>query len=231
MRRLLMLLCSVALFWGTNCPAEPLQPTIVVTGHGKATAPPDMATIQTGVITQAATAQQALQANNQAMQQLLSVLKQNQIADKDLQTSQFDLSPQYKTDERGRDPQIVGYRAANQVRVRVRNLPRLGQVLDALVSAGSNQLNGISFEIDDPTGVLNQARNRAIADARSRAELYAQAAGVRVGKVISISEQSVPVPGPFPARAMMAEAAAVPVAAGEQELSATIQMVFELQTD
>ncbi len=230
MRPLMILFCLAAMLMGSNCPADTQQPTIVVSGQGKATAPPDMATIQTGVVTQAATAQQALQANNQAMEQLLSVLKQNQIADKDVQTSQIDLSPQYKTDERGRDPQIVGYRASNQVRVRVRNLPRLGQVLDALVDAGSNQLNGISFGIDDPTGVLNQARNRAIADARSRAELYAQAAGVRVGKVISISEQSAPGPTPYPARAMMAEAA-VPVAAGEQELSATVQMVFELQAD
>ena len=119
----------------------------------------------------------------------------------------------------------------NQVQVRVRNLPDLGKVLDSLVSAGSNQISGISFGIDDSTGVLNQARNRAVADARSRAELYAHAAGVKVGKVISISEQAIQVPQPrMLGRAMMAAemSSKVPVATGEQELRATVHAVFEM---
>ena len=214
-------------------PAADLQPTISVTGRGTASSPPDMATIITGVTTHAETAQAALEANNRAMQNLLDVLKENQIADKDVQTSNFDMSPEYQRDPRGQNnPKIIGYRATNQVRVQVRNLPQLGKVLDSLVFAGSNQVSGIGFGIDDPTGVLNQARQRTVADARSRAALYAQAAGVRLGHVISISEEPAMGPQPrFQARAMLAEANAVPVATGEQELSATIQMVYTIQAE
>jgi uncharacterized protein YggE len=108
----------------------------------------------------------------------------------------------------------------------------LGKVLDALVQVGSNQISGISFGIDDPTGVLNQARSRAIADAKMRAQLYAQAAGVRVGKVLTIRESSVPMPRPQNLAlgfAAEARSAAVPVATGEQELSASVTVVFELE--
>lgn len=204
--------------------------TISVTGEGQATAPPDMATIQTGVVTQAEAATDALASNNEAMEHVMSVLKELQIAQKDIQTSGFSVSPQYRRDAQGRtEPVIVSYLVTNQVRVRVRNLPDLGEVLDALVGAGSNQLSGISFGIDDPTGVLNQARNRAVADARSRAELYAQAAGVTVGQVLTISEQSVQFPQPLQFASRELAAAAVPVATGEQELRATIHMVFKLE--
>ncbi len=222
----LMLSASAAL-------ADEAQRTISVSGQGKATAPPDLATINTGVVTQASTASEALAANNEAMQRILDVLKLERIAAKDVQTSRFDVRPEYKRDNRGRtSPQVVGYRVTNQVRVRVRNLPDLGDVLDALVDAGSNQVSGIRFEIDDPTGVLNQARNRAVADARSRANLYAHAAGVRVGKVLSISEQAVQLPRPqFFARSAEAATAGVPVATGEQQLQATVHMVFAISDE
>ena len=211
---------------------EPSKRTISVMGEGKAAAPPDMATIHTGVVTQAEKARDALDANNTAMEGIMAALKSHRIAAKDIQTSSFDVRPEYKRGRRGQvQPEIVGYRVTNQVRVHVRNLPDLGEVLDALVGAGSNQVSGISFGIDDPTGVLNQARNRAISDARSRAELYTQAAGVRVDKVLSISEQPVAVPRPqYFGRAVAAEAAgAVPVATGEQEIRATVHMVFALE--
>ena len=206
--------------------------TISVSGDGTVSAPPDMATIRTGVVTQAAKASDALDANNAAMKRIMDVLKSNKIAPKDIQTSSFDVRPEYKRGPRGQQqPEIIGYQVTNQVQVRVRNLPTLGEVLDAMVTAGSNQISGISFGIDDPTGPLNQARKRAISDARSRAELYAQAAGVRVGKVISISEQRVTVPRPqYVGRAFAAEAvSAVPVARGEQQLRATVHMVFALE--
>ena len=211
--------------------ADDIQRTISVTGQGKATAPPDMATIQTGVVTQADRASDALTANNEALEKIMNVLKEHQIATKDVQTSNFDVRPEYKRGPRGhQQPEIVGYRVTNQVRVRVRNLPDVGKVLDSLVRAGSNQVSGISFSIDDPTGVLNQARNRSVSDARSRAKLYAHAAGVRVGKVISISEQFAHSPAPrFLGRGMAAAAAAeVPIATGEQEVQATVQMVFSI---
>ncbi|MBI1902504.1 MAG: SIMPL domain-containing protein [Planctomycetia bacterium] len=211
--------------------AAEIERTISVTGQGRAFSPPDMAAIHTGVVTEDKTASQALAKNNKAMAALLDVLKEHKIAAKDVQTSSFHVAPVYKQDERGRTlPEIVAYRVTNQVRVHVRNLPDLGEVLDAIVQAGSNQVSGISFGIDDPTGVLNQARNRAVADARSRAELFAQAAGVRVGKVLTIADSQTYVPRPeFFARGAEAQAAGVPIATGEQEVQAAVHIVFALE--
>jgi uncharacterized protein YggE len=206
--------------------------TISVSGNGKASAPPDMATIQTGVVTQANTAREALSANNEAMAKLLDVLKQHGIADKDVQTSSFNVHPVYKHDPEGRsEPEVTGYRVHNQVSVDVRHLAKLGQVLDALVEAGSNQISGISFGVDDPTGILNQARSRAISDAKNRAEVYAQAAGVKVGRVQAIREQPVQFPPPIPMARMafQAEAAGVPVATGEQDFEVTVYVEYALE--
>ena len=237
MRYLVPTLATIIFITAVGQPAcaDELQRTISVSGQGTASAPPDVATIQTGVVTQAAVAGEALAANSRAVKKIMEVLETHRIAAKDIQTSNFDVRPEY---ERGRGsgggqrrPNIVGYRVTNQVRVRLRHLPDLGKVLDALVAAGSNQISGISFGIDDPSGVLNQARNRAVRDARSRAELYAHAAGVRLGKVISISEQAAPVPQPRMRGMMMAAeaASAVPVATGEQEMRTTVYMVFALE--
>ena len=125
--------------------------TIRVTGVGQVKAPPDMATIYTGVVTQASDAELALAANNSAMRQIMRVLTEQQVAKKDIQTSSFNVSPEYERPPRGGRPtqKIIGYRVTNQVQVHVRNLPNLGEVLDALVSAGSNRVSGISFGIDD----------------------------------------------------------------------------------
>jgi uncharacterized protein YggE len=211
---------------------EEFRRTISVTGQGEATVPPDMADIQTGVVTRGVAAAEALSANNEVMEKILGVLKMFKIASKDVQTSSFNVSPEYKRNERGQtQPTIVGYRVTNQVRVEVRNLADLGKVLDALVRAGSNEVSGVSFGIDDPTGVLNQARNRAIANAHSRAELYAQAAGVRLGKVLTISEQPIEFPQPRYLGLSLAKegVSSVPVATGEQEFRVRIHMVFALE--
>jgi uncharacterized protein YggE len=205
---------------------------ISVTGDGKAAAPPDMAIIQTGVVTYRPKAAEALSANNEAMEQILGVLNTFEIAPKDVQTSGFNVRPEYKRDERGRtQPEIVGYRVTNQVSVKVRNLTKLGKVLDTLVRAGSNQLSGVTFGLEDPGGVLNQARNLAVADARGRAELYAEAAGVRLGKVLTISEQPIEIPQPkgFVRAMAMESVSSVPMATGEQEVHARIHMVFGLE--
>ena len=214
--------------------AEELPRTISVSGQGKAGTPPDMATIRTGVVTQSATAREALTANNRAMEKVMSVLKQRNIAGKDIQTSGFSVYPEYArqtSPQRGpRNNEITGYRVTNNVSVKVRNLPRLGEILDGLVQAGSNQLSGVSFGLSDPRAIMNDARKNAIDDARARAELYAQATGVKVGKVISISEQSIQPPRPmFQARGYGgAMADSVPIATGEQEVSATINVMYEL---
>ena len=208
---------------------QSLPRTISVTGNGSATSPPDMATINTGVVTQGKNAADAMKANNEIMAKLMAALKAQKIPAKDIQTSDFSVSPQYSRDDRGRTQQeIVGYRVSNQVRVVIRNLPELGTVLDTLVSTGSNRVSGISFGITDSDGILNEARNNAIANARSKAKLYAQALGIKVGKVVSVSESSVIAPRPqFFARAAMADSA-VPIASGEQELTATIDVVFAI---
>jgi len=208
------------------------QRTITVNGQGKASAPPDMANIETGVVTHGVTAIEALSENNQIMGRIMDILIGHKIAEKDVQTSILNVTPEYMRDERGRvEEKIIGYSVRNQVQVRVRNLNDLGQVIDALVRAGSNQISGISFGIDDPAKIINQARERAIADARGRAGLYARSAGVRVGKIIAINEQTTDWPRPQGAYRMydLQAVSSVPVATGEQEYNVTIQMVFTLE--
>jgi uncharacterized protein YggE len=233
--RILLSLLGVLLILASAVQAEDkkqFRRTITVNGMGRAFSPPDMATIQTGVVTYGSAASEALSANNKVMVNIMDVLEKNHIASKDVQTANLNISPEYKRDDRGRkEPEIVGYRVTNQLRVRVHNLKNLGEVIDALVRAGSNQVSGIRFGIDDPSEVLRQARNRAIVDARSRAGLYAQAAGVRIGKVLAITEQSIDFPRPQRlARGFAAEAvSSVPVATGEQEFHVRIMMVFALE--
>ena len=228
----LFLIATLLMVAQAHADQDEFTRTISVIGQGKAAAPPDMAVIQTGVVTTGPTASRALSANNEAMDNILDVLKTYKVASKDVQTSSFNVNPEFKRDERGRrQPGIVGYRVANQVRVKVRKLADLGKVLDALVRAGSNQVSGVSFGVDDPTDVLKEARKHAIADARSRAELYAQAAGVRLGDVLTISEQPIEIPQPRHFAPSLAKEAisSVPVAAGEQEFHVRIHMVFELE--
>lgn len=212
-----------------------VQRTITVSGTGTASASPDMATIRSGVTTTAATAKEALAANNVAMEGIMKVLISRNINVKDIQTSDFGVYPEYDRPAPGqrgnaRTNEIIGYRVTNTVSVKVRNLPRLGEILDALVQAGSNQINGIMFGISDPKAIMDDARRDAVDDARGRAELYAMATGVKVGKVLSISEQSIRPPQPmFGARIAMAEmASSVPVATGEQEVSASVNVMYEL---
>ena len=230
MARVLLLLILVS----ATAVAEELPRTITVTGTGKAGSAPDMATINSGVVSVSKTAQQALQTNSQLMEQLMQVLKSKNIADKDVQTSGFSVYPEYVRDAvpRGMKKmnQISGYRVSNNVSVKVRDLKRLGEILDALVQGGSNQISGIRFSIAKAKEVTNEARKEAVADARARAELYAEATGTRVGKVISISEQAIHSPRPVShMRMAMADmASSVPIASGEQEVSASVNVMYEL---
>jgi uncharacterized protein YggE len=197
-----------------------------------------MATVVVGVVSQAETAASALEQNNKSMQSVMDVLEKHGIAKKDIQTSGLNVSPVYNhNQERTRDRpevEIVAYRVQNQVRLRVRKLPELGKILDALVKAGSNQISGISFGVDDETGLLNQARSRAVRDAKSRADVLAQAAGVGVGPVRQISETSFMIPQPHHMEMSfqaMDRAAQIPIATGEQEFQVTVQVVFALKSE
>ena len=224
----LVMLASLAFV--STASADDMRSTVSVTGEGVVTAVPDMAMVSTGVTTEAATPEAALNANTAAMAELMKVLDQLDIADKDRQTSNFNVSPQYRRDrnESG-SPRIDGYRVSNQLTIRVRDLGELGGLLDALVKAGSNQLGNIRFDFSERGELVDKARQLAVADARKRAELYVDAADIDLGEVLSISESGVAVPRPPMMRsAMMAEAADVPIAVGESEIRATVHMVFEL---
>ena len=202
-------------------------PQITVTGEASVQAVPDMATISLGVTTLAPTAAEAMAANTAALSQVTERLKAAGIEARDLQTSSLSLNPNW-TGYDGSQPQTIsGYTASNQLSVRVRDVSKLGAVLDAAIADGANTLNGISFELSAPRPVLDQARKAAVEDARTRAELIAAAAGVKLGRVLSITEgggYGVPVPM-FKADAASAP---VPIEAGEIGMTASMTVSYEI---
>lgn len=203
---------------------------IAVEGKGTVIAVPDIASINAGVTTRANTAREALSANNKAMSSLFRLLSKSGIDDKDIRTSNFSVSPFYERYERNKQRKIAGYQAANQVTVTVRDLTKLGRLLDAVVSAGSNRVNGVQFSVAEPEKLLDQARRKAVKDAMRKATLYAEAAGSELGKILQIQERGTHHPRP---RIMAAEALrsdkAVPVSRGTQTLSATVGIRIELE--
>jgi uncharacterized protein YggE len=205
----------------------PLVRQITAIGRGEVTAVPDTAIVQLGVQTEAETARAALTENNAATEALIAKLKELGVADRDIQTSSFNIWPRY--DEKGNT--IVGYQVTNLVTVKIRNLNQTGTLLDQVVEVGANNVTGISFTIDNPTALEQQARNQAIADARSRAEAMAQASSVTLGQILTISENiASPLPVLYREAMPAAEAgAAVPVQPGEQSVVAQVQVTFELR--
>src|SRR4030095_4322477 len=214
MRRLL----AVALIVVMSLAAVPLvsaeepAPSITVVGSGSVSGVPDTAEVTAGVVTQAATASQAMSQNSATMEKVLKALAALGIADRDIHTTNVSIVPQRVSPPTGRPAPspmpsaVVGYEVTNQVRVRVRNLSSLGRLLDTLVSQGANALGGIGFSIADPAPLLEQARSKAIADARQKAEGYATAGGGEVGRESFIRDTSVGPPRPMAGR-MMAMAA------------------------
>ena len=209
--------------------AEEPAPSITVIGSGAASGPPDTAEVTAGVVTQATTAAQALGQNSAAMEQVLKALAALGIADRDIHTTNVSIVPLRAPSQSGRQQPaaVVGYEVTNQVRVRVRNLANLGRLLDTLVSQGANALGGIAFSIADPAPRLEQARIKAIADARQKAQVYAAAAGVKPGRVLFIRDTTAGLPRPMAARAMAS--AAVPIAPGEQELEVSVSVTYALE--
>ena len=211
--------------------AETAPATIAVTGEGKVEMAPDMAMLSLGVMTQADTAAAALKANSDGLSGALDRLKAAGIEGRDIQTSGLSLHPNIDYSSTGREPQVRGYTASNMLTVRLRDLSVLGQTLDAVVTEGANTLNGLSFGLQDPDEATDEARRRAVADAAHKAALYAEAASVTLGRIVTISEQG-NYGGPQPM--MMAEArlakdaGSVPVASGEISIGATISVVYEI---
>jgi uncharacterized protein len=203
-----------------------------VSATGEVTRVPDLAIISAGVQTLKPTATAAIEENAARMERVRAALERAGIEDKDIQTSQLSLNPEYQYDQ-NRPPRLTGYRASNTVNVKFRDLKRTGAILDALVAEGANQINGPSLTIDKPESALDEARTRAIANGRARADLYARALGMRVARLISVSESGgYAVPPPMPMVAMMAERSAdasSKIDPGTQQLQVSVSMSFELR--
>ncbi|MGZ8310541.1 MAG: SIMPL domain-containing protein [Allosphingosinicella sp.] len=215
-------------------PAEvrPISGTrLDVSANGEVTRVPDIARINAGVVTQAPTATEAIRQNAARMQAVRAALRRAGIADRDIQTSSINLQPNYRYAE-NQPPQLVGYQASNDVSIKFRDIADTGGILDALVAEGANQINGPTLGIDQPETALDEARTRALANARARAELYARALGMRVSRVLAVSETGQVFPPPRPMMMMRdgaANQASTEIAPGEQTLSVTLTVSFELE--
>lgn len=228
-----LLICGLAL---TAAPSAGMAKdkddarTVSVTGDGSAKGRPDTAHITTGVVSDGETARAALDANSTGMSAMIDKIKALGIAAKDIQTVNFAVHPRYTRAKEGEPQKISGYRVVNTVRVTVKDIDGLGKILDAVVAQGSNEIGGVAFSIEDSEKLSDDARREAMDDARRKASLLAEAAGAKLGKVLTISEE---MPHPMPrqafARAAVAAEAAPPIEAGEQSLSVRVNVTWELE--
>ena len=201
-----------------------------VSAQAEARRVPDVATISAGVVTQAADANAAMRDNATQMDKVMAAVRGAGIAERDVQTSGISVQPQYKYAENS-PPTITGYQASNTVNIKVRDIGKLGKVLDALVASGANQVNGPSFEIDQPEPAYDEARLAALKKAQARAETYAKAMGLRVRRIVSISEggsSGFHPPMPMMRAMAMEKSADTSVSPGETTLSVNLDVVFEL---
>ena len=237
-------------------PLGPNSSLLSLTGEGTSRRTPDIALFSAGVVTQASNATEALADNSRKMEAVIAALKRAGIAERDIQTSAISLQPRYSNPEleaqlRAREtrqpyvppteaPRIIGYEARNSVQVRVRRLGQMGKIIDTLISEGANQVDGPSFTLDEPREALDEARREAVAVGRQRAELYAQATGMRVARLLSISEGG----GYYPVQQVIAVTGSTrggyggappppppppaPVSPGELNLGVSVSMQFEL---
>jgi len=241
---------------GTMQPQVTLGPTSAIlslSAEGQSRRVPDIALFSAGVVTQAKTASEAMADNSRRMDQVVTALKRAGVADRDIQTSAINLSPVYSNPERDAQirarqtgqpyippspeeqmQRIIGYQARNTVQVRVRELGNMGRVIDALVAVGANEINGPNFTLDNQRAALDEARAQAIAEGRQRAELYARAAGLRVARILSISEGGGYYPVQRDAIILTGGGPAAPpppptpVQPGELTLGVSVSMQFEL---
>ncbi|MEL7482626.1 MAG: SIMPL domain-containing protein [Pseudomonadota bacterium] len=210
--------------------ANSIQPetTLSISATGTVVREPDIAHISAGVETEAETAANALAENAERMTGVFEALERAGVEKRDIQTSNFNISPKYNY-PRDRAPRLSGYTATNTVTARITDLEALGETIDALVEAGGNTLNGITFGLEDDSEARDEARRLAMEAALARAELYAEAAGYRVARIVSIAEGGAPPPMPLMmARAEAGVSAASPIAAGELDLRADVTVLFEL---
>ena len=209
--------------------AEP-PAAVSVTGEATVSVPPDLALVEGGVTSEAKTAREASDANNNAMGKVLQALRAAGIDPKDVQTSRLSLQPQ-STPNRANPSAITGYRASNRVTIRVRDVAKVANVIDTLVGAGANEIGGINFMVSQASKLLDEARDTAVADARRKAEIYARAAGVTLGAPLSISEEGGNAPRPVTYRNKMSAGMAAPaqVAPGEETLAVTVSVTWAIK--
>ena len=212
-----------------GAPSVPADATLLsVSAQAEARRAPDIATVSAGVVIQAADSNTAMRQNAEQMTRVLAAVKAAGVAERDVQTSGITLNPQYHFED-NQPPRITGYQASNTVSLKRRDVAKMGKVLDALVASGANQINGPSFGIDDPEPLYDQARIEALERAQRRAETYAKTLGLRVRRIVSISEGG-GMQVPMPRMAMLKAEAfdGTPVAAGESSVSVSLDVVFEL---
>jgi uncharacterized protein YggE len=216
----------------------PVAPAVIpdgtlldITATGKTTRVPDLATIRAGVVTQAPTAAAALSDNANRMSAVLAALKRAGIQPRDVATANVSLQPQYRYED-NKPPVITGYQATNTVAIRFRDIAKSGQILDALVAQGANQIDGPNLSLDQPDAALDEARVDAVKRAQARAELYAKAAGLSVSRILTIAEggEIAGPPPPMPVyRMAAAKAADTQVLPGESDVTVTITVRFLLK--
>ena len=212
----------------------PAAPRIMVMGEGEASVAPDLALLSLTVMEEAATARAAMDANNAAMTRVIAAMKEAGIADRDLQTAGIQIMPRYDYTNKpdgSQEAKLVAYQVMNTLSVRVRDIAKVGEVLDKAVSMGVNQGGSITFGNDDPSTIVTEARKKAVADAMQKAKTLAEAAGVQLGKIIEMSELSFS-PPPLPRAAQAFDQAgaapAVPVQAGENAYRIQVNVTFEI---
>lgn len=213
----------------------PRLSTLSLSAEGVVSAPPDTAVVTTGVVTEGETAEAALAGNNKSMAALMAALKDAGLPERDIQTSNFSLQPIYApydkpSDAPSQGPRITGYQVMNRVTVTISNLETAGPLLDKVVKVGANNIEGISFEVADDSALMDEARQKALKEAKRRADLYAEVGGFSVGRILDMSENMVSPPRPYAMKtmAMRAEMDSVPLAAGETDLRVDVQVTFEI---
>ena len=203
--------------------------TLSLTATGAVKTTPDKVDISTGVTSEATSAREALDKNSAAMAQVVEALKADGIEPKDIQTTNFSVSPVYEQRKEGTAPFIVGYRVINSVRITVRDTKKLGAILDKVVSLGANQIDSIEFGVEEPEALKDEARKLALKNVADKAKLYAEAAGVGLGPILTISEEESSYHPRFaPAATRMEMSKDVPIEAGTASVEVRVRVTWEI---
>jgi len=218
---------ALALALASPLRAQAVDRLVTVGGEATIAVAPDTAIIRIGVTSQGKNAREASEANARQITAVLAAIKASGIDDRDIQTSRLSLQPQYDPNKSG-TARLTGFQVTNQLTVRIHDIGKLPDILDRAIAAGANEMSGIEFAVSQQSRLLDQARAEAVADARRKAELYAQAAGAKLGRVLQIADESAPAPRPL-VQAM--RAGTVTVAPGEQMLRVAVTVSYELVSE